>query len=70
MEALGGNELQISNRLAESRSPYVRAPHVVIAHMEFILRSGPRPYEQSRRMADVGPRSTHFGQELQSSSLP
>lgn len=69
MEAPSGDELQLSNRLAESRSPYVGSPRVLIAHMEFILRPGPRPYEQSRRVADVGPRSSRLGQELQPSSL-
>ena len=40
MEARSGDELQLSNRLAESRSPYVGSPHVVIAHMEFIWMPG------------------------------
>ena len=55
MEAPSGGGLQLSNRLAESRSPYVSALHLVITHIEFIWSSGPRPYEQSCRVADVGP---------------
>ena len=69
MEARSGDDLQLFNRLAESRSPYVSALDALITHTEFILKPGPRPHEQSRRVADVGPRSTRIVQELQSSSL-
>jgi hypothetical protein len=71
---VGGQEpLRLTNRLSESRSPYVRA-HCSLGTTNIIDAdrshpTGPRTHEQSRRVAGMDARSFGAGEEAQQAAV-